>query len=100
VEVYKKVKEEDMETTRHISLDMRFKQNCTAKQRKALQRVIRSAQLISGAAFPSLQDVTPPGSSGEHTAPSGKDPPPPAQTLLAPETDKQFPRCIVLGMEI
>ncbi|KAI4873818.1 hypothetical protein NFI96_001419 [Prochilodus magdalenae] len=31
--------------------------NCTAQDRKALQRVIKTAQLISGAAFPSLQDI-------------------------------------------
>ncbi|KAI4874696.1 hypothetical protein NFI96_021606, partial [Prochilodus magdalenae] len=31
--------------------------NCTAQDRKALQRVIKTAQFISGAAFPSLQDI-------------------------------------------
>ncbi|KAI4875883.1 hypothetical protein NFI96_009459 [Prochilodus magdalenae] len=31
--------------------------NCTAQDRKALQRVIKTAQSISGAAFPSLQDI-------------------------------------------
>ncbi|KAI4871731.1 hypothetical protein NFI96_006116 [Prochilodus magdalenae] len=31
--------------------------NCTAQDRKALQRVIKFAQSISGAAFPSLQDI-------------------------------------------
>ena len=31
--------------------------NCTAQDRKALQRVIKTAQLISGAAFPTLQDT-------------------------------------------
>lgn len=31
--------------------------NCTAKDRKALQRVIKTAQFICGAAFPPLQDI-------------------------------------------
>ncbi|KAI4900347.1 hypothetical protein NFI96_028637, partial [Prochilodus magdalenae] len=31
--------------------------NCTAQDRKALQHVIKTAQSISGAAFPSLQDI-------------------------------------------
>ncbi|KAI4888599.1 hypothetical protein NFI96_004398 [Prochilodus magdalenae] len=31
--------------------------NCTAQDRKALQRVSKTAQSISGAAFPSLQDI-------------------------------------------
>ena len=30
---------------------------CTAQDRKALQRVIKTAQFMSGAAFPSLQDI-------------------------------------------
>ena len=31
--------------------------NCTVQERKALQRVIKTAQYICGAAFPSLQDI-------------------------------------------
>ncbi|KAK3538728.1 hypothetical protein QTP86_014321, partial [Hemibagrus guttatus] len=31
--------------------------SCTVRNRKALQRVIKTAQLICGAAFPSLQDI-------------------------------------------
>ncbi len=31
--------------------------NCTVQDRKALQRVIKTAQHICGAAFPSLQDI-------------------------------------------
>ncbi|KAK0139599.1 hypothetical protein N1851_023509 [Merluccius polli] len=31
--------------------------NCTAQDRKALQRVVKTAQHISGAAFHSLQDI-------------------------------------------
>ncbi|KAI4896466.1 hypothetical protein NFI96_009516 [Prochilodus magdalenae] len=31
--------------------------NCTAQDRKALQRVIKTSQSISGAAFPSLKDI-------------------------------------------
>ena len=31
--------------------------NCTVQEKKALQRVIKTAQYICGAAFPSLQDI-------------------------------------------